>query len=426
MSDTPDQRLLLVHAHPDDETINNGATMARYVEEGRGVTLVTCTAGEMGEVLVPDLAYLAADQQDGLGPHRRGELDAAMRVLGVSDYRFLGGFGTYRDSGMKWHEDGHAIAADPPEDGRAHENAFWHADLTAAADHLVEVIREVRPQVLVTYDQFGGYGHPDHIQAHRVAMYAATLAGVPSYRKDLGQPWEIAKIYWTAMSESRMRASLRRLRESGDTETFAGMEPDGDLPPFITPDELISARVDGCRLRGAEAGSAGRAPHPGRGGRAVLQWRRERACVLGRGVLPHRPRHPRPRPGRLRGRPVRRAVTVRRIAGALALFLAGGVTALASVAAHELWWGLPLAAAAIAGTFVWIGRGWLTRLPFALGYVGVVLVAIDTRPEGDFVVASSTRGYLLLLLTLLVLVVAVVTLPPPGRAPVSGPAGGTT
>ena len=107
------------------------------------------------------------------------------------------------------------------------------------------MIREVRPQVLVTYDQFGGYGHPDHIQAHRVAMYAAQLAAVPSYRLELGEPHDIAKIYWTAMSESRMRESLRELRESGDTETFKGMEPDGKLPPFVTPDELISARVDG-------------------------------------------------------------------------------------------------------------------------------------------------------------------------------------
>jgi len=240
MAETLDQRLLLVHAHPDDESINNGATMARYVAEGRGVTLVTCTAGEMGEVLVPELAHLAADQEDGLGPHRRDELESAMRILGVTDHRFLGGFGAYRDSGMKWHEDGYAIAADD-----THENAFWHADLTAAADHLVAVIREVRPQVLVTYDQFGGYGHPDHIQAHRVAMYGATLAGVPSYRIDLGEPWDIAKVYWTAMSESRMRESLRALRDAGDTETFEGMEPDGDLPPFVTPDELISARVDG-------------------------------------------------------------------------------------------------------------------------------------------------------------------------------------
>ena len=235
-----DKHLLLVHAHPDDETINQGATMARYVAEGRGVTLVTCTAGEMGEILVPELEHLAADRDDGLGEHRRGELEAAMKELGVTDYRFLGGFGRYRDSGMKWHEDGHAIAAD-----EVHANAFWHADLREAADHLVEVIREVRPQVLVTYDQFGGYGHPDHIQAHRVAMYGAQLAAVPSYRHDLGAAWDIAKVYWGAMSADRWRDSLRQLRESGDTETFEGMDPDGDLGPFVTPDNLLTARVDG-------------------------------------------------------------------------------------------------------------------------------------------------------------------------------------
>ncbi|WP_206051015.1 N-acetyl-1-D-myo-inositol-2-amino-2-deoxy-alpha-D-glucopyranoside deacetylase [Nocardioides speluncae] len=235
-----DKRLLLVHAHPDDESIGQGVTMAKYVAEGAGVTLVTCTAGEMGEILVPELVHLAADQQDGLGEHRRGELEDAMKILGVTDHRFLGGFGTYRDSGMKWHEDGHAVAADD-----VHENAFWHADLTEAADHLVSVIREVRPQVLVTYDQFGGYGHPDHIQAHRVAMYAAQLAAVPSYRHDLGEPWDIAKIYWGAMSAGRMRAGLKALRDAGDTTTFEGMDPEGPLPPFVTPDELLSAVIDG-------------------------------------------------------------------------------------------------------------------------------------------------------------------------------------
>lgn len=236
----PDQRLLLVHAHPDDESIGTGATMARYVAEGRGVTLVTCTAGEMGEILVPELEHLAADQEDGLGEHRRGEIADAMAALGVTDHRWLGGFGTFRDSGMQWHADGYAIAADT-----IHDNAFWHADLTVAADHLVSVIREVQPQVLATYDQFGGYGHPDHIQAHRVAMYAAQLAAVPSYRPELGEPWDIAKIYWTAMSESRMRSSLRALRESGDTTSFEGMDPDGPLPPFVVSDDLLTAAVDG-------------------------------------------------------------------------------------------------------------------------------------------------------------------------------------
>ena len=228
------RRLLLVHAHPDDESIGQGATMARYVAEGAGVTLVTCTAGEMGEILVPELEHLAADRDDGLGEHRRGEIADAMEALGVTDHRWLGGFGKYRDSGMQWHADGYAIAADT-----IHDNAFWAADLTAAANDLVEVVREVRPQVLVTYDEFGGYGHPDHIKAHRVAMYAAQLAAVPSYRRDLGEPWEIAKIYWGAMSETRMRASLRALREAGDTTTFEGMDPDGKLPPFVTSDDNL-------------------------------------------------------------------------------------------------------------------------------------------------------------------------------------------
>ncbi|MGN6576843.1 MAG: N-acetyl-1-D-myo-inositol-2-amino-2-deoxy-alpha-D-glucopyranoside deacetylase [Nocardioides sp.] len=242
-----DQSLLLVHAHPDDESINNGATMAKYVARGTRVTLVTCTLGEEGEVLVRELAHLASDKEDGLGAHRITELANAMRELGVTDHRFLGGAGRYRDSGMVWHEDGHAVAGEDVKEG-----TFWRADLTEAADHLVEVIREVKPQVLVTYDQFGNYGHPDHIQAHRVAMYAAMLAAVPSYRLELGEPWDIAKIYWVAMSESRMREGLRRLRESGDNTTFEGMDPDGPLPPFITPDDLISCSVDASEFADAK------------------------------------------------------------------------------------------------------------------------------------------------------------------------------
>jgi N-acetyl-1-D-myo-inositol-2-amino-2-deoxy-alpha-D-glucopyranoside deacetylase len=234
-----DKRLLLVHAHPDDESIGSGATMAKYAAEGVGVTLVTCTGGEMGEILVPELAHLAADQEDRLAEHRRGELEDAMKVLGVTDHRYLGGFGKYRDSGMKWHDDGYAIPADD-----IHANAFWAADLAEAANDLVAVIREVRPQVLVTYDEFGGYGHPDHIQAHRVATYAAALAAVPSHRRDLGEPHDIAKIYWTAMSANRLREGIRRLREAGDTTTFEGMDPD-NLPPFAREDDDLSAVIDG-------------------------------------------------------------------------------------------------------------------------------------------------------------------------------------
>src|SRR3954447_3438630 len=234
-----DQRLMLVHAHPDDETIGQGATMASYLARGTQVTLVTCTLGEEGEVLVPDLAHLASDRDDLLGRHRITELANAMKELGVTDHRFLGGPGRFRDSGMVWSEQGHAAVGEDVKDG-----TFWRADLLEASALLVEIIREVRPQVLVTYDQFGGYGHPDHIQAHRVATYATSLAAVPSYRPELGEAWDIAKVYWGAMSQSRFREGMRALRAAGDQTFFEGMDPEGPLPPFMVPDDQLSAVVD--------------------------------------------------------------------------------------------------------------------------------------------------------------------------------------
>jgi N-acetyl-1-D-myo-inositol-2-amino-2-deoxy-alpha-D-glucopyranoside deacetylase len=159
------RRLLLVHAHPDDESIGTGATIAKYVGQGARVTLVTCTLGEEGEIIPSSLAHLAAGREDRLGEYRIGELAAACAVLGVTDHRFLGGPGRWRDSGMMGTR-----ANDDPR-------CFWRADLDQAARALLDVIGEVRPQVLVTYDANGFYGHPDHIQAHRVARRAAELAG---------------------------------------------------------------------------------------------------------------------------------------------------------------------------------------------------------------------------------------------------------
>ncbi len=212
--------------------------MAKYVAEGAQVTLVTCTAGEEGEILVPELAHLAADREDRLAAQRKIELENAMAALRVTDFRYLGGFGKYRDSGMQWGDDG---TARPRDENRA--DTFWSADLTQAANDLVEIIREVKPQVLVTYNEFGGYGHPDHIQAHRVAMYAASLAAVRTYRKDLGEAWDIARIYWTAMSASAMREGLRQLRDAGDTTSFEGMDPD-NLGPAVVADEDIDVSID--------------------------------------------------------------------------------------------------------------------------------------------------------------------------------------
>jgi N-acetyl-1-D-myo-inositol-2-amino-2-deoxy-alpha-D-glucopyranoside deacetylase len=241
-----DRRLLLVHAHPDDETIGNGATMAKYAAEGVGVTLVTSNRGEMGEVLVPALEHLAFEHDNGLGAHREIELAEAMKALGVTDHRFLGGPGRFHDSGMAWAEDGTAtVAPDVPE------GAFWHADLTVAADLLVEIIREVRPQVLVTYDEFGGYGHPDHVQAHRVATYATSLAAVRSYKPQLGEAWDIPKVYWSAMSKSQMSEGLRRLRAEGDTTTFEGWDPDNlpwgsdddEIDAVVVADDFVDAKM---------------------------------------------------------------------------------------------------------------------------------------------------------------------------------------
>jgi len=230
---------MLVHAHPDDECSSTGGTMAKYAAEGVAVTLVTCTLGEEGEVLVPGLSHLSSAEQDELGEHRLTELTAAMGILGVTDFVRLGGDHRFRDSGMAWTETGGV----EPVAG-AGENTFWRTDLLVAANELVPLIRDRRPQVIVTYDQFGGYGHPDHIQAHRVATYAATLAGVRSYRPELGEPWQVGRLVWTAWSAEAARTMLRAAREAGDTEFFGGLDPDGELPPMFTPDELLDCRID--------------------------------------------------------------------------------------------------------------------------------------------------------------------------------------
>jgi N-acetyl-1-D-myo-inositol-2-amino-2-deoxy-alpha-D-glucopyranoside deacetylase len=215
------RRLLLVHAHPDDEAISTGATMAHYAAAGAQVTLVTCTLGEEGEIHVPELSRLAAGEADQLGGYRISELRAACAALGVEDVRFLGGAGRYRDSGMMGL---------PTNE---HPRAFWGADLDEATALLVEIMREIRPEVMITYDPNGFYGHPDHIQAHRVAMRAASLAGADGP----------AKIYWTAMPRSVLEAGFAAFGESSGNP-FEGVESVDDFP-FGTPDAEIAACIDG-------------------------------------------------------------------------------------------------------------------------------------------------------------------------------------
>jgi len=213
-------RVLLVHAHPDDETINNGATMAMYAALGAKVTLITCTRGEEGEILTPELTHLASSATDGLGEHREIELANAMRALGVTDFRFLAqGEGKFRDSGMMGTEPNNR------------PDVFWQADLEIASDYLVKVIEEVKPHILITYDEIGGYGHPDHIQAHRVAMRASEKAD-----------WQIQKIYWNTMPKSVLAESMAKMKELGSD--FFGAESVDDLP-FAKDDSFVTTLIDG-------------------------------------------------------------------------------------------------------------------------------------------------------------------------------------
>ncbi|WP_093357302.1 N-acetyl-1-D-myo-inositol-2-amino-2-deoxy-alpha-D-glucopyranoside deacetylase [Pseudonocardia ammonioxydans] len=209
---------MLVHAHPDDESSGTGATMARYAAEGATVALVTCTSGELGEVVAEDLAGLRNDPE-ALGAHRRQEIAGALAELGVARHHWLGGAGRWRDSGM-------AGTA-----GNTAESAFAAADPDHVRQAMVGILRAERPHVVITYDDFGGYGHPDHIAANRAVMGALEPAADRFWAPELGGPWEVSKVYWQAMPES----ILQRAREAG----IEGFEP------FTVPDAELTAVLDG-------------------------------------------------------------------------------------------------------------------------------------------------------------------------------------
>lgn len=222
-----DRRILFVHAHPDDESIGTGATMAKYAAEGAHVCLVTCTLGEEGEVIPDELRHLASDKEDRLGEFRIGELAEACAALGVADHRFLGGTGRWRDSGMM---------GAPAND---HPDCFWRADVDAAAALLVEIIREVRPQAIVSYDDNGYYGHPDHIQAHRVSARARQLAADASHGH--GEPWEVARFYATAMPRTVLARSIAVMRDS--KHPFQRISSLDELG-YGVPDDEVTTVVD--------------------------------------------------------------------------------------------------------------------------------------------------------------------------------------
>lgn len=216
MTLTAPRRLLFVHAHPDDESLWTGGTIARYAAAGVQVTVVTCTLGEEGEIIPPRLGQLAAEHADQLGGYRVAELRSACAALRLTDHRFLGGIGRWRDSGM----------IDTAANG--HPRSFVVGDRAEQAAALAEILDEVRPQVVVTYDANGGYGHPDHIRAHHITTDAT--AG----NRD------VARVFHTVNSASATAAGVAEL--TGVDDLPFRLPADGELP--VTDDAKIDTVVD--------------------------------------------------------------------------------------------------------------------------------------------------------------------------------------
>ena len=255
MAETP--RLLFVHAHPDDESLANGATIAHYTARGAQVRVVTCTLGEEGEVIGDRWAGLAVDRADQLGGYRIGELTAALHALGVDAPIYLGGAGRWRDSGMAGTERG----------GR---RRFADADETEAVGALVAIIRELRPHVVVTYDPQGGYGHPDHVRTHIVTTAAVAAAATADYP---GESWPVPKFYWTVFATSAFAAAR------GD------VKPDDLLPDWVlpSPEELTFGFSDDdidAVVEAAEEARAAKAEALAAHATQVMVGPTGRACAL--------------------------------------------------------------------------------------------------------------------------------------------------
>jgi N-acetyl-1-D-myo-inositol-2-amino-2-deoxy-alpha-D-glucopyranoside deacetylase len=232
-------RLLFVHAHPDDETISTGATIAHYTARGAQVNVVTCTLGEEGEVIGDRWALLAVDEADQLGGYRISELSCALAQLGVDVPIFLGGAGRWRDSGM---------TGTPP---RAHQR-FIDADPREAVGALVAIIRDLRPHVVVTYDPNGGYGHPDHVHAHEVTTAAVAESGGPDYP---GDPWPVPKFYWNVLANSAVKDGVRELADVDlpahwtalSADDFDWGYADADVDAVVDASDSRAAKVAALR-----------------------------------------------------------------------------------------------------------------------------------------------------------------------------------
>jgi mycothiol conjugate amidase Mca len=215
--------LLAVHAHADDETITMGGTLAHYSSIGVRTANVCCTDGRLATIVDPTMPE--EETRPRLGEVRRAELEEACSILGVGELHWLG----YHDSGMVGTESNR----DP--------EAFWMTPLDGIVERLVGILRGFRPDVVATYDSYGAYGHPDHVQAHRATLLAVEAAQHPRMYPEAGKPWRVSKLYYTAFARSSVRKIIEFSRMAGMESPFGD---DPDAVEFGTPDELITARID--------------------------------------------------------------------------------------------------------------------------------------------------------------------------------------
>lgn len=225
MDDRDRGGLLCIHAHADDEAITTGGVLSQAADEGRAARVLTCTDGALGEIVGEGMD--PAEIRPRLAEVRRAELAAALAHLGAGQPRFLG----YRDSGMMG------------TDGNRDPRAFWQAPLDEAVGRAVAHIRSLRPQVVVTYDPFGGYGHPDHIQTHRVGLLAVEAAAMPLLYPEAGEAWRPAKVYYVAIPASVIAEANHQLARAGLPSPF-GEETDPARVPVGIPDSRVTTVVD--------------------------------------------------------------------------------------------------------------------------------------------------------------------------------------
>ena len=218
-------RLLAIHAHPDDESSKGAATMARYADEGVQVMVLTCTGGERGSILNPEMGVPGVLER--MNDIRIEEMAQAARHLGVS-HRWLG----YVDSGLP---EGDPLPPLP-------EGCFALADTEQATLDMTRVIREFRPHVIITYDENGGYPHPDHLKSHAVSMRAYDAAADASYHPEIGEPWEVQKVYYThGFIRRRFELLAKADLEEGDGRAFRALDRWQDLPDIMP---RVTTRVD--------------------------------------------------------------------------------------------------------------------------------------------------------------------------------------